>query len=123
MNPTKPTTLRERLRRRRDSYTARLLPEARRLAREAAALGAEKVILFGSAARGTPGLAGDIDLLIIWNTPLNFLERTSELYRRLKPAVAADLLVYTPEELRQARKRPFIRNILREGEVLHETAP
>jgi predicted nucleotidyltransferase len=56
----------------------------------------ERVVLFGSTARDEAGLTSDLDLLIVWDTDLPFLERTAALYRTLQPQVAVDLLVYTP---------------------------
>jgi len=51
-------------------------------------------------------IASDLDLIIIWDTPLGFLERTVELYRRLRPRVATDLLVYTPSEMERMVDAP-----------------
>jgi hypothetical protein len=57
--------------------------------------------------------------MLIWDTPLGFLERTAEVYRRLQPQVAADLFVYTPDELTRMVDTPFIRRALTEGRVLY----
>ncbi len=114
--------IRRRLDRRRETHRRRLWREVKRLATEAAGLGAQRVILFGSLARAEePGLTGDLDLLIVWDTPLGFLERTVDLYRRLRPRVAADLLVYTPDEMERMVDTPLVRRILEEGKVLYET--
>lgn len=112
---------RQKLARRRHELRLRLRPEAERLAQELAQLGAQRVILFGSAAWGEPGLASDLDLLVIWETPLPFLERTVALYRRLQPQVPLDLLVYTPQEMLKMSSQPFLRRVLKEGIVLYET--
>lgn len=112
--------LRDRLSRRRCAHRQALAGEARRLASEAAALGVERVILFGSLANGTPGLCSDVDLLVVWDTPLEFLARTAELYRRLQPRVAVDMLVYTPAEMVWMADRPFVRHALAKGEVLYD---
>ena len=77
-------------------------------------------VLFGSAAWGEPGLASDLDLLVVWDTPLDFLARTVALYRRLQPQVAVDLLVYTPGEMEGMMRRPFVRKAVEEGRVLYE---
>jgi len=97
-----------------------LQEETQRLTAAAAALGVRRVILFGSLARREGGLTSDLDLLIVWDTPLSFLERTVELYRRLKPCVAADLLVYTPAEMERMAHTPLVRRALAEGKVLYE---
>lgn len=112
--------IRQKLSQRRQRLQESLRPEAQRLAQRLGELGAQRVILFGSAAWGTPGLTSDLDLLVIWETPLSFLERTIELYRQLKPGVPLDLLVYTPQELQQMRNRPIVHRALQEGIVLYE---
>jgi uncharacterized protein len=111
---------REQTRREREAHRRALEAEAQRLADEAAALGARQVFLFGSLARGEAGRFSDLDLLIVWESALPFVERCAEIYRLLKPRVAADILVYTPEEMETMRDRPMVRQALREGKVLYE---
>ena len=111
---------REQLQRRRAAHREALQQEVERLTAAAAELGARRVVLFGSLTRGEPGLTSDLDLLIVWDTSLSFLERTAELYRRLRPRVAADLLVYTPAEMEHMAYTPLVRRALQEGRVLYE---
>lgn len=113
-------TYRQLLQQRRTAHRQALRQEAERLATEAAALGVQRVILFGSMARDEDGLMSDLDLLIVWDTSLSFLERTVELYRRLQPCVATDLLVYTPAEMETMAQTPLVRRALQEGRVLYE---
>ena len=81
----------------------------------------EQVILFGSAARGDVGSTSDLDLLVVRHDTRRAAERTDDLYRRARPSVAMDLLVYTPAELAAARETSsFMRRILREGRIVHE---
>jgi predicted nucleotidyltransferase len=112
--------IRQLLRRRKRAHQVGLTAEAERLAAAAAELGAQRVVLFGSLARGEPGLTSDLNLLIVWDTPLDFVSRIAELYRRLQPQMPVDLLVYTPEEMSRMVHRPFIQRALEEGIVLHE---
>jgi predicted nucleotidyltransferase len=113
-------TIRKKLRQRRETHQKELLKELERITAAAKALGVQKIILFGSAAWGNPGVISDLDLLIIWDTPLDFLSRTTELYNYLQPYVAVDMLVYTPDEVERMVDRPFIRKILNEGRVLYD---
>ncbi len=84
-------------------------------------LNPEKVVLFGSLEREDVHLRSDIDLLIIWKTDLPFLERLQVFYDDIKPNVAMDILVYTPEEIEKLyRKNKFIAKVLDEGRVLYE---
>jgi uncharacterized protein len=82
----------------------------------------EKIILFGSAARGEIGPNSDIDLLIIKkNTPYYGADRTRELSKLIDRDLPLDLLVYRPEEFekRVSMGDPFLKAILKEGKVLH----
>jgi predicted nucleotidyltransferase len=93
--------------------------EAARLALAAAEMGADLVLLFGSLARGQTNSFSDLDMVIVWETPLPFVERLAAVYERLRPQIEADILVYTPAEYALMRDRPFLRDALREGEVLY----
>ena len=80
----------------------------------------ERVIFFGSYARGKADLRTDLDLIVVMASPRPFLERTAELYSRLEAGIDLDLLVYTPEEWEKQRETPFIRQALLTGKVLYE---
>ena len=112
---------REEHRRRLERHRNALWVEARRIAEEAGRQGARYVVVFGSLAGSRASLTSDLDLLLVWDLPIAFVERSAEAYRRLKPAVAADLLVYTAEEFRKMREtNPLVRKALEEGMVLYE---
>lgn len=84
--------------------------------------GPEKIILFGSAARGEFRPDSDIDLLIIKkDTPYYGEDRIRELSRLIDRDVPLDLLVYRPEEFEKRLNMgdPFLKAILKEGKVLH----
>jgi predicted nucleotidyltransferase len=112
--------IRDLLRRRRKAHREALWQELERLTAAAAGLGVQRIVLFGSMVQGNPGLTSDLDLLLVWDTPLGFLARTAELYRCLQPRVAADLLVYTPDEMERMVHTPFVRRALERGKVLYE---
>jgi predicted nucleotidyltransferase len=99
-----------------------LQSEARRIAAELASDPAvRKVILFGSAARGQACTTSDLDLIVVMRTDLPFIERYGPVWRRTKPVIAVDLLVYTPQEFEQlVQNRPFIRSAVHEGKVLYD---
>jgi predicted nucleotidyltransferase len=86
----------------------------------------EKVILFGSLAEGTVGEWSDIDLVIIKDTSLPFLQRLKEVALLCRVSVSVDFLVYTPDEFAHmvADNNPFIiKEILQQGKVLYEREP
>jgi uncharacterized protein len=85
-------------------------------------LGCERVVLFGSFARGTQSRTSDIDLFIVWETPLPALERIGQVLMLLRDAPRPlEVVVYTPREFRERQHLPFLRTILREGKTLYES--
>ncbi|MCK5723901.1 MAG: nucleotidyltransferase domain-containing protein [Gammaproteobacteria bacterium] len=81
-----------------------------------------KIILFGSAGRGEYDEVNDLDFLIIKkDVPLYGLDRMRELDGLIERNIAADMLVYRPDEFNERIKLgdPFIKTILREGRVLY----
>jgi predicted nucleotidyltransferase len=82
----------------------------------------EKIILFGSAARGDYGPDSDADFLVIKKeTPFYGAERTRKLSRIIKRSIPVDFLVYRPEEFQKRVEMgdPFLKAILKEGKVLY----
>lgn len=84
--------------------------------------GAEKVILFGSYAEGTATDNSDVDLLIICPFQGRSVDQSVQIRMKLRPRFPVDLLVRTPEKVRQRIQMDddFIREILKEGKVLYE---
>lgn len=84
-----------------------------------------KVILFGSAGRGEYEECSDLDFLIIKeDVPFYGLERMRELDNLIERNIAADMLVYKPEELDERVRLgdPFVKTILKEGRILYGRA-
>ncbi|MGA9347558.1 MAG: nucleotidyltransferase domain-containing protein [Anaerolineae bacterium] len=82
----------------------------------------QRVILFGSWARGDEDEYSDLDLVIIKETQERFLDRLERVYDLVKPAFAMDVLVYTPQEFAEMQERdnPFIEMVLKEGVTIYE---
>lgn len=117
-------TMATELDRQRQEYVAALERSLDDLVAQLAAMpGVERVILFGSYATGRRDLFTDPDLLVVMQSPLDFVNRTADLYRRLYTDVDMDLVVYTPEEIARAGIHPFLRFALTEGRVLYEKGP
>jgi predicted nucleotidyltransferase len=84
---------------------------------------AKRAILFGSYARGEADEYSDVDLVIIKETGLPFLDRYTDfqgLFEATRKAL--QILVYTPEEFddMRARGNPFILNVIEDGVVIYE---
>ena len=82
----------------------------------------EKIILFGSAARGNATPDSDLDFLIIKNdTPYRGRDRMIEVSRLIDRNLPADFLIYRPEEFKKrlAMGDPFLEMVVAEGKVLY----
>jgi len=83
----------------------------------------EKVILFGSHARGEAGADSDIDLLVVLRGPLKRREKRLAIRTALHGmGTAKDVVVVTPEEV-DAQKElagSIVRPAFLEGRVLYD---
>jgi len=82
----------------------------------------ERIIMFGSAARGSMGRNSDIDLLVV-KSGANRLELAQRIYAHLHGArEAVDVIVVTPEDLNKYRDNHalVIAAALREGKVVYD---
>jgi len=83
----------------------------------------EKIILFGSRARGDAKPDSDIDLLVVEKSDLPRYKRAACYRKAIVGLVPAkDIVVWSPEEIDEWKSVPnaFITTILREGKVLYE---
>lgn len=83
----------------------------------------QRIILFGSHARGDAQPTSDFDLLIVAPSSEPRWQRVVPVYRALAGiGVPKDIVWWTPEEIAEWRgvKSHFINTILREGRVLYE---
>ena len=81
---------------------------------------AEKVILFGSYAKGNATEDSDVDLLVVAPTKERFFERMASvrrLIRDLRDGLPVSPIVLTPGELEKRRQAgdPFVQEILETG--------
>jgi len=81
----------------------------------------EKIILFGSAARGEMGPNSDVDLLVV-KSGAHRRKLAGDIYMRLiGVGQAVDVVVITPEDIERYRSSPalVIEPALREGKVVY----
>jgi len=99
-----------------DGFVERVTPQAplsqsevcRRLRQLVGTHGIERIILFGSFARGTQTPDSDVDLIVIIRSDLRFLDRYIELLPLLHKALrphAVEPLIYTAAEYEALRAR------------------
>lgn len=85
----------------------------------------ERIILFGSHARGTAGPHSDVDLLVVMQPHGSKRRRAVEIHGLLAGmGVPKDVIVVTPEEFEAYRDAPgtVIRTAWQEGKTLHDRA-
>lgn len=86
----------------------------------------ERVILFGSYARGTPHEDSDVDMLVIMNhDKRKDVEQAVAIDIQLQRKFPLDLIVRRPSEIKKRLSMGdmFLSTILKEGVVLHERRP
>ncbi len=78
----------------------------------------EKVILFGSRARGDALKESDYDFIIVSRdfSRTNFIERPKKVFLDCNVRFAADFLCYTPEEFEKKKSQiSIVRTAVEEG--------
>jgi predicted nucleotidyltransferase len=81
----------------------------------------DKIILFGSAARGQMGPHSDVDLLVVKSGRFNRGRLTEKIYKELEAGEPVDIVIVTPEEVESYRDCPWlvIAPALKEGKLVY----
>ena len=83
----------------------------------------EKIILFGSYARGNPNEHSDLDLMVVAPSDAPRWQRTKPILKALRGVLfPKDIVWYTPDEIEDWRGVPssLVGYALQEGRVLYE---
>lgn len=83
----------------------------------------KEVYLFGSWARNEADDLSDIDIVVIKNTRLRFLDRLRKIRKLLTQSFSnVDVFVYTPAEFDRMKKEgnPFVETVLEEGVRIYD---
>ena len=84
----------------------------------------QRIVLFGSAVRGTMRAESDVDLLVVKGGRFHRGRLVDAIYRNLRGAGApVDVVVVTPEEVERYADDPYliIAPALKEGKVVYGT--
>lgn len=84
----------------------------------------QKIILFGSYAHGKPRPESNVDMLVVMDTSLREVQQAIQICQQIEYRFGLDLIVHTPKHLAERLRRNdwFLRDILKEGKVVFETA-
>ena len=84
--------------------------------------GAQKIMLFGSTAKGSVDKYSDIDIMVIKKTDRPFVKRLRDVALLCDLDEPVDILVYTPEEIEEMKRagNVFIEEVFSGGRVLYE---
>ncbi|HLF73527.1 MAG TPA: nucleotidyltransferase domain-containing protein [Anaerolineales bacterium] len=99
----------------------KLLDEVTR--RIVASVKPQRVLLFGSAARGRMSKDSDFDMLVIMRGPVHRRQTAQKIYRNLRgTGIAVDIVVATEKDLKEygGRAGTILKSALQEGRVLYE---
>ena len=81
----------------------------------------EKVILFGSYARGSAGTESDVDLLVVMPEDVSGVRVAADIITRLKPTLPVELVVRSSRQIKErlALNDFFLREIMITGKELY----
>jgi predicted nucleotidyltransferase len=99
----------------------KLLDEVTR--RIVASVKPQRVLLFGSAARGRINKNSDFDMLVVMREPVHRRQTAQKVYRNLHgTGVAVDIVVVTESDVKKYGQRSgtILKSALRDGRVLYE---
>lgn len=88
-----------------------------------ASVAPQRVLLFGSAARGTLGADSDLDILVVMRGAVHRRQTAQKIYRDLQGVGApVDVVVVTEEDIAKYGDKPgtILRPALSEGQVLYD---
>ncbi len=112
----------EELRAQKEKRKKQLSQGLKKIGQQLKEMGAIKIILFGSYARGKVGRWSDLDILVIMPPTKSGKEWMKEIYENLERTVDYNILAYTEEELnKNIPISRFLRHVLKTGKVVYET--
>ena len=82
----------------------------------------QKIILFGSYARGNPRPESDVDMLVVMDTPIKDVQQAIQICQQIEYRFGLDLIVHTSKYLAERLKMGdwFLHDVIKEGKVIYE---
>jgi predicted nucleotidyltransferase len=84
----------------------------------------DRIVLFGSYARGTPHADSDVDVLVVMRLPRGRrdVRQAAAIRDRVRAPFPMDLIVRSPQQIsrRLARGDGFVADVLRHGRLMYE---
>jgi predicted nucleotidyltransferase len=109
------------LRSRKEERRRLLESELEKISRCLQEMGAKKIIVFGSMAKGRIRSSSDLDLLTIMPAQMTGKQWMGKIYEEIDRQVDSDILAFTEEELERALPvSRFLRHALATGKVIYE---
>ena len=83
----------------------------------------EKIILFGSQARGTANEDSDVDILVMMEFEGRGMRKSAEIRSSIPHRFPLDLLVRRPDDVawRISQNDFFLQDVMKEGKILYES--
>ncbi|OGP96642.1 MAG: hypothetical protein A2157_11870 [Deltaproteobacteria bacterium RBG_16_47_11] len=107
---------------RKDKRKVKLLGALDSIVRQLKDMGALKIILFGSVARGDTDVNSDLDLFVLMPSSRPGKEWMDIIYETVERRVASNLIVFNQREFDEKLSgNRFLQNILK-GRVVYEKA-
>jgi predicted nucleotidyltransferase len=100
-------------------HNAQIIRLSESIARD---FGPDRIILFGSHAKGQANEDSDVDLLIIMPFEGKSRNKRLEIWGKARPSFSVDILVRRPEDTQRRYREwdPLIREAIDHGKVLYE---
>ena len=84
----------------------------------------DRILLFGSYARGTPHADSDVDVLVVMRLPRGRrdVRQAAAIRDRVRAPFPMDLIVRSPQQIsrRLAQGDGFVTDVLRNGRLMYE---
>lgn len=107
-----PQTL-QSLQDRKEKRRKLLEKELEKIVADLKAMGALKIIVFGSYAQGTVRSSSDLDILAVMPDKMKGKDWMGKIYEEIDREVDSDILAFTPQELEEAMPvSRFLRHII-----------